>query len=158
MPSRISPSPRRTLSATTRPGETWRIAKTDRHAPQCSFSDQEIFEIIADIRRTPLTSRLSEVPLKKRASLHLNFYDGREDPKQWITSFMTAMRRQKYHIAGRTKRALLPSPRRTLARRRPNMVQQPPCRLHRQLRRSSSRFPKATPPFRTRRPRLLQNR
>ncbi|CAA7046657.1 unnamed protein product [Microthlaspi erraticum] len=72
-------------------------AKTDRHAPpQCSFSDQEIFEIIADIRRTPLTSRLSEVPLKKRASLHLNFYDGREDPKQWITSFMTAMRRQKY--------------------------------------------------------------
>ncbi|CAA7020198.1 unnamed protein product [Microthlaspi erraticum] len=75
--------------------------------------DQEIFEIIADIRRTPLTSRLSEVPLKKRASLHLNFYDGREDPKQWITSFMTAMRRQKY-IAGRTKRALLPSPRRTL--------------------------------------------
>ncbi|CAA7013207.1 unnamed protein product [Microthlaspi erraticum] len=29
------------------------------------------------------------------------------------------------YIAGRTKRALLPSPRRTLARRRPNMVQQP---------------------------------
>ncbi|CAA7040701.1 unnamed protein product [Microthlaspi erraticum] len=44
------------------------------------------------------------------------------------------------YIAGRTKRALLPSPRRTLARRCPNMVQQPLGRLHRQLRRSGSRF------------------
>ncbi|CAA7055040.1 unnamed protein product [Microthlaspi erraticum] len=55
----------------------------DRHgSPQCAFSDQEIFKIIADIRRTPMTSRLSEVPLKKRISLHLSFYDGRDDPKQ----------------------------------------------------------------------------
>ncbi|CAA7027556.1 unnamed protein product [Microthlaspi erraticum] len=72
-------------------------ALSDRHAsPQCSFSDQEILEIIADIRRTPLTSRLSEIPLKKRTSLHLNFYDGRDDPKQWISSFMTTMRIPKY--------------------------------------------------------------
>ncbi|CAA7014281.1 unnamed protein product [Microthlaspi erraticum] len=73
---------------------------TTQGTPQCAFTDQEIFEIIADIRRTPLTSRLSEVPLKKRILLHLSFYDGRDIPKQWISSLMIAIRRQRYASLG----------------------------------------------------------
>ncbi|CAA7054246.1 unnamed protein product [Microthlaspi erraticum] len=100
-------------------------ALSDRHAsPQCSFSDQEIFEIIADIRRTPLTSRLSEVPLKKRLAapkflrrpgrsqaMDLVLHDNHENTKICVT--------------GGRKRTLLPSPRRTLAWRSPNMISGP---------------------------------
>ncbi|CAA7017896.1 unnamed protein product [Microthlaspi erraticum] len=118
-------------------------ALANRHtSPQCAFSDQEIFKIIADIQKIPLTNRLSEVPQKKRVSLHLSFYDGRDDPKQWISSFMIAIKRQRYA-----------SPEEQSAH-----FCQAPGQLHRQLRRSGSRFSKATPPLRTRRPRLSQIR
>ncbi|CAA7031069.1 unnamed protein product [Microthlaspi erraticum] len=85
------------LSATTRSERIWEIMRGQIviHPTVLILGSGEIRNY-GRYPEDPLTSRIYEIPLKKRVSLHLNFYDGRDDPKQWITSFMIAMRRQKY--------------------------------------------------------------
>ncbi|CAA7042823.1 unnamed protein product [Microthlaspi erraticum] len=147
------------LSATTRSGRIWGIMRgqTVMHLHNAILGSRDIRDHFRYPEDPPDEPHLRSTTEEARLAAP-NFYDGRNDPKQWITSFMIAMRRQKYaspeeqnaHFCQALAEHLRGNALTWFGNLRADSIDS--------FDDLAAAFPKATPPFRARRPRLLQNR